>query len=630
MIHNKFTFLVCFLLLFSCAKPGEIDNRSMKNGGNLAEGVVPVDPDLGNAGDPLDNANPVVPLNTPSVDSGPVVSPTPVVVTTDTNDISSNPNSISTDDDIVLGDSTVYCTGTEVALSADLDCDGTLNDSDNFPEDPEAGACDFFVPSDANSITELVSDSNNADSLICVNEGRYYENISLELPINVKVYCLDQNLGSNETYACTLDGSEKDRVLKINSGSITAKTVISGFNIEYGRRLGYGGGIFVTSGADPTLKNLRFYKNETYCDADGDGTIDTTAGDVTSCHGGALAVSNSDIIGKNLSFESNKSAGNGGALYFYKSTSVLDKLTAYRNFALKKGGGAFIQLGDGTNITNSLFSKNQSFGDGAGMCSYNTGNLTLANSSFLENETLDDEDSTTYQGKGGGLSITGGGESGESIFLYNMLFTKNLAVQRGGAISLQSNSGFVSYTLYSSNLTIVDNSSWVGGGAIQVGYSSDDSYAALKIYNSIIQNNTSNFITDDLDSNGDEISVERGDNILFVDSISAENSSISYSNVGCLTGGVEDKGYGVCRSGTYKNEDENNINESSPFEDTDSYELKNGSYSIDSGISEVKMFVPVDMCKEYLDLNGESRCSDGDADGLTGIDMGAYEFQSQE
>lgn len=630
------SLIFCFftLLLFSCAESGTVDKRGFGDSvANLADkqNIISQSPSS-LVKDPEEEENKeeastitddeeVTESDSEEVDDPNADENDPNMDESDPNATETDANDSSGEDTASTSDTTLYCADGLTLVANDLDCDGALNEDDIFPEDEAVSSCDVTFSGDANSLQEVTEDAND-DFVICVEPGRYYENISFsEYDKDLKIYCLEQELNSDEEYECTLDGSGTDRVLELNSANSTPETIISGFNIENGYHYnGSGGGIRVENGA-PTLKNLRFYKNEVTCDEEGDGEADTLDDGSTAddCHGGGLSIkeTSEEVVYKNMMFVSNEAFKGGGGIYISGTELVMDNITVQNNKAGASGGGIQCTESGKLTLTNSLIASNSSESKGGGFFSWACGGSILANSTFSKNKATGD--------KGGGIALQRTNEDGEPYFLYNLLISENSSTSNGGGIASIVDDE-PSFRVYGANLTIVDNIADIHGGGIQAGSSGTDGYiATLTLVNSIVQGNLSN--NDESDDEESDGVVGAGDQIYFASETVAADSSVRYSNIGCLAGDIEDQDHGFCVENLFHDEDKTNINEASPFDDSGDYILGKEAYSIDSGVSEVKFLVPVNLCTEYPDLAGASRCVDGDSDETVSIDIGAFEYQ---
>ncbi len=226
--------------------------------------------------------------------------------------------------------------------------------------------------------------------------------------------------------------------LKIfNSNILSNKALTSGKTSD-----GFGGGVY--------FKGKLFIKNSTlqnnFSDRNG-GAIyqkEDSNSTILSCKfisnksngaGGAISANSKSII-KNTSF-SNNSANDGGALASYSKGDFYILNGKFKsNKAVGEdlgGGGAIFNYQGILTIEKSLFEKNSALGEGGGAIE-NTGNMTILDTSFLENEALKHDASNlpsdTSLGLGGALLLI----KGATNKLYNNTFSKNIAYISGGAI----------------------------------------------------------------------------------------------------------------------------------------------------------------------------------------------------
>ncbi|WP_458404997.1 Ig-like domain repeat protein, partial [Methanobrevibacter sp.] len=261
-----------------------------------------------------------------------------------------------------------------------------------------------------------------------------------------------------------------------SSGQIIRST----FNNNYAD---YGGGVYM--GGDS--KNSRI----SYVIFDGNiakyngGAIDwnSTGGNLTHTefknnvadYGAALCreAGATAGYGYNNTFRSNHARISGAALGWMGSVGI--NINTYYFYDNTAGvSGAAIYVGNGSDncvINNSLFKGNHILnetGGRGGAIDIVADNATIVNSNFTENNAYD----------GGAIYV--GSQSGQTI-ISNATFTKNTAVNNGGAINLEASGVTLNATKFTSN-------SALNGGAIYV----EGTGVTNHIYSSTFDKNTAN------------------------------------------------------------------------------------------------------------------------------------------
>ncbi|HEY3779815.1 MAG TPA: right-handed parallel beta-helix repeat-containing protein [Fimbriimonadaceae bacterium] len=182
---------------------------------------------------------------------------------------------------------------------------------------------------------------------------------------------------------------------------------------------------------------------------------------------GAINVINSSVFTiTNCVFTKNSSNGDGGAIFTDATSTLVISNSSFGNNGAVDTGGAVYNLGNLT-VGNSIFSNNNSLDAGA---IYNSGPATITNCSFLSNHET--EAGVIENAQGGGLELTGctvsansasNGVSGlfndEGQFTAkNCEFSQNVSTQEGGGIYTNG------YPSLIENCIIVGNSAIYGGG----------------------------------------------------------------------------------------------------------------------------------------------------------------------
>ncbi|RKY14457.1 MAG: hypothetical protein DRP82_04025, partial [Planctomycetota bacterium] len=297
-------------------------------------------------------------------------------------------------------------------------------------------------------------------------------------------------------------------------------------------------------------------------------------GKVSSDSGGAIYCDNSSSPTiKDCAFVGN-SADWGGAVYCDASNPTIVNCTFSGNSAEDAGGAIFCTNSSVLTATNCVFSDNIT--DSAGGAIYcDASRLNLNNCVFSDNTVTTYDGGAIYCINSSGLAAT------------NSVFAGNSAGRYGGAAA-----AVYSSRLTMTNCTLTGNAT-SSGGAIFCAVLSD---ATLK--NSILWGNSA--------SSANEI-------YIYDDPY---NPSFAILNHCC----VDNTGYG----GQAGNITENNcIHQDPQFVNAagGDYHLQDVSPCIDAGNNS---YVPGTVSE---DLDGNQRIADGDNDGTSVVDIGAYEYQ---
>ena len=163
--------------------------------------------------------------------------------------------------------------------------------------------------------------------------------------------------------------------------------------------------------------------------------------------GAIKAVNGGDVYVNDSHFIDNFSSGGGGAILIRSSGSELvvnnSSFVGNRteNSSTDGSGGAILSFGPSTNISNSSFANNQAQFEGGAIDTSNTGQVKIANSSFVDNRAR----------SGGAINTANGGR----VDITNSTFSGNSA-KYGGALS---NSGAVTTITH---VTMLDNKAQIG------------------------------------------------------------------------------------------------------------------------------------------------------------------------
>jgi len=292
----------------------------------------------------------------------------------------------------------------------------------------------------------------------------------------------------------------------------------------------------------------------------------------------------------------NGKAENGGGIYGNFASPVIKSCLIRGNLASSNGGGIYFTLASLPRIENCTITENTALGVGGGIyctspsCRPDIKNCTIShNSAFTSGGGVYCEGSSPILTdciiRGNSASNNGGGVrcySSSSPVLSNCTISRNLATNGGGVACSTGSSTTLTNCIISRN-----RSSSPGGGV----YCSDNSSWSLT--NCTISNNVA--------SDGGGIYSEKSrpkqlkNCILWKDwpgEISGDAPAVTYSDIG--------------------NQDPLFVNS-----DADDYHLTSGSPCIDAG--DPNSSLPGD-------IDGAPRPQDGNKDGISRGDMGAYEY----
>jgi len=546
----------------------------------------------------------------------------------------------------------------------------------------------MHVPNDYGTIQEGINAANTDDTVL-VAPGTYNENISfmgksITVASNFILPGNDTNYINNTIINAGLNGSA---VLFNNNEDTTS--VLCGFTIIGGNGTyvsgldaQLGGGIAChNSGA--TIKNNKIFDNETkhsYQAAGGGiGALSTNAltwiliennviknNTVTSTGelaegGGIYAGCNARIINNSIEnnqcinetnfafgggIEVQKTSGNtcqailinntvrnntingantvngGGILLLFTSFLCIDNNISNNTIEGEEGIGGGITIygnsGDGE-ISGNIISNNTvnaNFNLGGGLIIYYP--ETPYNISIKENNI-----SNNSGGAGGGICVVDA--ENVPIIIYENMFLNNTGISGGGLYTRRC------YNLIVSNNIFGYNFATEFGGAIQLYDFQDkgDSQYLSDTINPLLVNNT--FAFNNCDNNGGAISCHYFyETPIIFNSIFYENSAmhgndIYYSGPGEIVVSYSDidATNNIYISGTGSYTGEGNINEDPQFylSGDHPFSLSENSPCIDVGSPDTTglMLLPWDIVRNI-------RVWDGNDDGDTIIDMGAYEF----
>lgn len=191
-----------------------------------------------------------------------------------------------------------------------------------------------------------------------------------------------------------------------------------------------------------------------------------------------------DLTVSRTRFETNRTDGDGGAIYFDDGAAgVISNATLDDNRSLSGRGGALYFTGAGTSqIVETTLSNNQSALEGGAIHIADPYALEITRS-LLNNNTAGDDGGAIFHGSTGTDAL----RLNTSTLSNNQATT--LAISAGGAISLAANTSAVFQ-----GLTITDNQAATDGGGIKI-----DPTAILSLSNSIVAGNIATNSNNDID-----------------------------------------------------------------------------------------------------------------------------------
>jgi len=235
--------------------------------------------------------------------------------------------------------------------------------------------------------------SAEAGDTILVQAGIYPERLALKPGVVIH---------GEDTRGCILTGGGTDTVVRAEGDDVGPSTVLEGFTIVAGKATN-GGGIHISGGASPTIRNNLITAN--------------TAGDDQSFGGGVFISGGAPIIVGNT-FSKNYASWAGGAIAIWDGS----RATISGNYIVENKA---FQYGGGINVT--------------GAWPIITGNTVINNASYY----------------GGGIDA-----SDAALELVGNLIVGNLASINGGGIYLRN----LSRGLISANTVISNTAYYYGGG----------------------------------------------------------------------------------------------------------------------------------------------------------------------
>ena len=247
----------------------------------------------------------------------------------------------------------------------------------------------------------------------------------------------------------TIDAQHKSRIFKSTS-TLTIKNLV----LINGKSSDKGGAI--NAHGDLTVVNCKFVNN-----------VAKGCGGAISIIYGHLTVTNC-IFEKN-SVESTGSAGYGGAIWVYSSSSKITGSTFTSNGCIAKslknhkkatsykfnGGAITFSAGSTHVVDNCKFNGNKASNHGGAIFVINSKSVKVNKCNFNKNRAAYED--------GGAISF-----AGKKLQISNSIFKNNLAFEDGGAIDAYSVSG-KKISIIISNCKFISNTAYKCAGAIWMG-----------------------------------------------------------------------------------------------------------------------------------------------------------------
>ncbi|MFC1972119.1 right-handed parallel beta-helix repeat-containing protein [Chloroflexota bacterium] len=318
------------------------------------------------------------------------------------------------------------------------------------------------------------------------------------------------------------------------------------------------------------------------------------------------------------------SSWGGGGMYNYDSSAILTDCT-FNNNSAKIGGGMFNEESSPI-VTNCTFSGNSATWDGGGMSNNYNSSPTVTDCNFSSNSA---------DGNGGGMrnlysspiltdcTFSGNSASmGSGIYNYvsspvvtNCRFLENSAENGGGMCNFTSSPTVT-------NCTFSGNSAYWGGGGM---YNGDSSPTVI---NCIFSNNSVSWNGGGMQNHESSPTITNctfSRNLASIGGSGMSNRESSPAITNCILWDNGDEIDGIILTTvTYSDiqggySGEGNINSDPMFVNSaaNNYHLQWDSPCIDTGTN---VGAPTE------DIEGTPRPIDGDGDGTTTTDMGAYEY----
>jgi parallel beta-helix repeat protein len=455
-------------------------------------------------------------------------------------------------------------------------------------------------------------DASSASDVINVAAGTYEEDITLKAGVQV----IGAGAGLSVIHGTGGGPTERAPVVKATDPNIGPNTLLQGFTLTGGNAhvtewMSFGGGVFISDGASPTIKDNLITGNR--------ATL-----------GGGIAVFASDPVIEGNTITSNSSVDAAG-LYVDGSSPLITGNEIANNQATEgasagggQGGGLIIIHDSFPVVSDNTISGNASSCDGGGIVIQEGAEPTIRHNTIEDNQATGEGSSGCGIG-GGAKYYTNGGGTFEDNTVRG-----NIAARGGGGIYVENYSTPV---IDRNKILENDGGPWGGGIIIALGSSpriTNNYVAGNKVTdwgNGIFVNSTSPEVRNNtIVANG---GTGLGDGIFIWPESAAPtiiNNIIAYNDYGIVHGtssftGVADYNdvYGNTTdySGVFPGP--HDLSADPMFVDT-----ANGNYALEPGSPAADAGTNADA--PNTDVDGLARPQDGDGDGAAVVDMGAHEL----
>lgn len=309
-------------------------------------------------------------------------------------------------------------------------------------------AANIFVPADQPNLAAAVAAAVSGDEIILAN-GVYNGASNRNIVFGGKNLVIRS--ATFNPAACVIDLESLGRGFTLQNGETSALSRIEGITIRNGVVPGgaapndRGAGVRCVNGS-VTIRNCVFDNNR--------------ANNANVGGGGATFFFGSNSVVDRCTFTANVAGQYGGASEVFSSTVSFTDCTFSNNIA-RVGGAIEFGQGSGT-VTNCVFVQNQAGGSaavfgnngGGAIAMYNSSNVTVRNSTFVDNRS-----------NWAGASNGGGGfiVSNSSLTLSNSILWKNIGVT--GTVE-QQQLFRLSGPVFSVNYTTLEGLSTIAGAGL--------------------------------------------------------------------------------------------------------------------------------------------------------------------
>ncbi len=241
----------------------------------------------------------------------------------------------------------------------------------------------LMVPSEYGSIQEGIDAANTGDT-VSVEPGMYFESIDF-MAKEITVSSV-----SGTPINTSINGSSSSGSVVVFENGETSNSILEGFTIRNGSAIA-GGGIYIYN-ASPVVRNCVIKDNQASVSGAGiyaaSATISlddvTITNNTANGSGGGIYLKFSQGTISNCTL-SNNSAISGGAIYFKDGGEFSLSDTEFEGNSVSGNGGAIYNKNTVADVQGCVFLNNTAESGGAWF-SYVSGNATIADSIFADNQ----------------------------------------------------------------------------------------------------------------------------------------------------------------------------------------------------------------------------------------------------